>query len=111
MKLSSAVGAKQQACKQARPSGFRISAFMAAKLLHTVKQLLGYDRLLHIRNDLLLRYGVVDLLVTLKLTVVLLKFTAHPVYCLFSRMCFTASSAHRYGFAGIGLRVALPTLA
>ena len=63
MKLSSAVGAKQQACKQARPSGFRISAFMAAKLLHTVKQLLGYDWLLHIRNDLLLRYGVVDLLV------------------------------------------------
>lgn len=63
MKLSSAVGAKQQACKQACPSGFRISAFMAAKLLHTVKQLFGYDRLLHIRNDLLLRYGVVDLLV------------------------------------------------
>lgn len=35
---------------------------MAAKLLHTVKQLFGYDRLLHIRNDLLLLYGVVDLL-------------------------------------------------
>ena len=66
MKLSSAVGAKQQACKQARPSGFRISAFMAAKLLHTVKQIFGYDRLLHIRNDLLLLYGVVDLLVNLE---------------------------------------------
>ena len=66
MKLSSAVGAKQQACKQARPSGFRISAFMAAKLLHTVKQLFGYDRLLHIRNDLLLLYGVADLLVNLE---------------------------------------------
>lgn len=36
---------------------------MAAKLLHTVKQLFGYDRLLHIRNDLLLLYGVADLLV------------------------------------------------
>jgi len=35
---------------------------MAAKLLHTVKQLFGYDRLLHIRNDLLLLYGVVDTL-------------------------------------------------
>ena len=46
----------------------------------------------------------------MKLTVVLLKFTAHPVYGLFSRMCFTASSAHRYRFAGIGLRVALPVL-
>ena len=32
-------------------------------LLYTVKQFLGDDRLLHIRNDLLLLYGVVDLLV------------------------------------------------
>ena len=36
---------------------------MAAKLLYTVKQFLGDNRLLHIRNDLLLLYGVVDLLV------------------------------------------------
>jgi hypothetical protein len=31
-------------------------------LLYTVKQFLGDDRLLHIQNDLLLLYGVVDLL-------------------------------------------------
>ena len=62
MKLNSAVGAKQQACKQARPSGFRISAFMAVKLLYTVKQFLGDDWLLHIGDNLLLRYGVVDTL-------------------------------------------------
>ena len=34
-----------------------------ADLLYTVKQFLADDRLLHIRNDLLLLYGVADLLV------------------------------------------------
>jgi hypothetical protein len=37
-----------------------------AGLLYTVKQFLGDDRLLHIRNDLLLLYGVADLLVNLE---------------------------------------------
>lgn len=49
---------------------------MAAKLLHTVKQIFGYDRLLHIRNDLLLRYGVVDLLVNFEA-----DRCAFEVYC------------------------------
>ena len=34
-----------------------------AKFRYTVKQFLGDDRLLHIRNDLLLLYGGVDILV------------------------------------------------
>ena len=49
---------------------------MAAKLLYTVKQLFGYDWLLHIRNDLLLRYGVVDLLVNFEA-----DRCAFEVYC------------------------------
>ena len=38
---------------------------MAAKLLYPVKQFLGYDWLLHIRNDLLLIYGIIDSLMHL----------------------------------------------
>ena len=38
---------------------------MAAKLLYTVKQFLGDNRLLHIRNDLLLLYGIIEALMHL----------------------------------------------
>ena len=38
---------------------------MAAELLYTVKQLLGYNRLLHIGDNLLLLYGVIDSLMHL----------------------------------------------
>ena len=59
-----------QSLKRAAPCSALCRKFellrVLADLLYTVKQFLGDDRLLHIRNDLLLLYGVVDLLVNLE---------------------------------------------
>lgn len=65
MKFCAAVRAVKQTCKQALPAGFGVPALVAAELLHTLKFLLRDDRLLHIRDNLLLLDRIVNHLMNL----------------------------------------------